>query len=200
MKAKINLKNIKGYLQAHYRQALDELDYLEPHIKEQAEFRLWRVEEKSPECYKNNICTHCGCEVSSKVFEDRACSANWCYGEMLNKEQWEFFKEKHPTYKKFLGQSNYETNDTQIELSTTGLNFSNILETDDVPGIKGTQFKIKLSKDQFSGNMTPEQIEDIARDLGFVECPICKGKGCTNDGFSCYKCKPEEYKQQTKDY
>lgn len=31
------------------------------------------------------------------------------------------------------------------------------------------KFKIKLNKDQFSGNMTPEQIEDIARDLGFYD-------------------------------
>lgn len=162
MKAKINLKNIKGFLQAHYRQVLDEFDYLEPHIKEQAEFRLWRVKEKSPECYENNICTHCECEVSSKVFEDRACSANWCYPELLSKEKWEEFKRVHPTYKKFLGQPVYETHDNQIELSTTGLNFSNILETDDLPGIQGTQFKVKLSKEQFSGNMTPEQIQEIA--------------------------------------
>lgn len=143
MKAKINLKNIKGYLQAHYRQVLDEFDYLEPHIKEQAEFRLWRVKEKSPECYEKNKCVECGCEVSSKVFEDRPCSANWCYGEMLSKEDWEFFKEKHPTYKKFLGQ---------------------LVEPSEFPGFGGTQFKIKLSKDQFAGNMTPEQIQDIAEE------------------------------------
>lgn len=31
------------------------------------------------------------------------------------------------------------------------------------------KFKIKLSKEHFSGNMTPEQIEDIARDLGFYD-------------------------------
>lgn len=102
MKAKINLKNIKGYFQAHYRQVLDEMGFLDKHIIEQAEFRLWRVKEKSPECYENNICIHCGCTVDSKVFEDRACSANWCYGEMLNKEDWELFKKQHPTYKKFL--------------------------------------------------------------------------------------------------
>lgn len=70
----------------------------------------------------------------------------------------------------------------------------------DLPGIEGTTFKIKLSRDQFSGNMTPEQIEDIARDLGFVECSICKGKGCTNNGYSCYHCHPKEYKEQTKNY
>lgn len=40
---------------------------------------------------------------------------------------------------------------------------------EELPGIKGTQFKVKLSKDQFAGNMTPEQIEDIAKELGFYD-------------------------------
>jgi len=175
MKAKINLPNIKGFLSAHYRQALDELGFLENHIKEQAAFRLWRVKVKSPKCYEDDSCVECSCQISSKVFEDRACSANWCYGEMLDKEKWEEFKRIHPTYRKYLGQPVYETHDDQIELSSEGLNFSTILETeyevgyDDAPGIKGTKFKIKLSKDQFSGNMTSEQVEDIARDLGFFK-------------------------------
>lgn len=203
MKAKINLKNIKGFLQAHYRQVLDDFDYLEPHIKEQAKFRLWRVKEKSPECYENNICTHCGCEVSSKVFEDRPCSANFCYPELLSKEKWEEFKSIHPTYKKFLmgegsltesaciiirdlskeetladlmeNNPSLDTEEllywcpefkddhphlTNNELSE--LNSTYTIGVDDAPGIKGTKFKIKLSKDQFSGVMTPEQIQEIA--------------------------------------
>ncbi len=41
----------------------------------------------------------------------------------------------------------------------------------------------------------PEFKEEIIED-----CPICKNKGCTNDGFACYKCYPDEYKEQTKDY
>ena len=87
MKAKINLPNIKGYLQAHYRQALDEMGFLDKHIYEQAEWRLERVKEKSPDCYNSDNCVKCGCEVSSKVFEDRACEGN-CYPPMMSKEEW----------------------------------------------------------------------------------------------------------------
>lgn len=43
------------------------------------------------------------------------------------------------------------------------------MDNKDLPGIGGTQFKITLNKKQFAGNMSTEQIEEIARDLGFVE-------------------------------
>lgn len=129
MKAKLTLSNIKGYIQAHFRQALDDLDFLPEHIKEQAQWRLKQIAEKSPECLEKDSCVICSCQVSSKVFEDRACEGN-CYPEMMTEVLWNKFN---------------------------------------LPGKEGTQFKIKLSKDQFSGNMTPEQIEDIAKDLGFYD-------------------------------
>lgn len=90
MKAKLNLKNIKGYLQAHYRQVLDDMGFLDKHIYEQAEWRLSRVKEKSPNCYNSDKCVHCGCQVSSKVFEDRACEGG-CYPEMMSESEWKWF-------------------------------------------------------------------------------------------------------------
>lgn len=141
MKAKINLPNIKGYLQAHYREILKDFDFLPKHIQEQAEWRLKQVAENSPECLEKDSCKECGCQVSSKVFEDRKCEGN-CYPAMMSKEQWEDYTKPEEPF----GEAVMDT-----------------------PGIKGTQFKIKLSKDHFSGNMTPEQIEDIARDLGFYD-------------------------------
>ena len=149
MKAKINLPNIKGYTQAHYRKVLKQMNWLVPHIKEQAEWRLNKVKEKSLECYKTDKCVHCGCEVSSKVFEDRACEGN-CYPKMMTEEQWKQLN-THP----------HLTRDELLEV-----NAEPTLDVD-LPGKEGTQFKIKLNKDQFSGNMSKEQIEDIAKDLGF---------------------------------
>ena len=110
MKAKINLPNIKGYLQAHYREVLDELGFLESHVKEQALFRLWLVKQRSPECYETNVCTHCGCTVDSKIFEDRQCSGT-CYGEMLGKDKWEAFKKISPVFKNFI-----KTNWTKLKI------------------------------------------------------------------------------------
>ena len=91
MKAKINLPNIKGYLQAHYREILKDFDFLPKHIQEQAEWRLKQVAKKSPECLENDSCKICTCQVTSKVFEDRACEGN-CYPQMMSKEQWEIYK------------------------------------------------------------------------------------------------------------
>ena len=104
MKPKITLSNIKGYLSAHYRQALDELGFLESHVKEQALFRLWLVKQRSPECYETNSCKECGCEVSSRVFENRACEGS-CYGEILPKDSWEEFKKISPAFKKFISNN-----------------------------------------------------------------------------------------------
>lgn len=86
--AKITLSNIKGYIQAHFRQALEDLDFLPEHIKEQAQWRLKQIAEKSPECLEKDSCVICSCQVSSKVFEDRACEGK-CYPEMFSKEAWE---------------------------------------------------------------------------------------------------------------
>lgn len=273
MKAKINLPNIKGYLQAHYREILKDFDFLPKHIQEQAEWRLKQVAKKSPECLENDSCKICTCQVTSKVFEDRACEGN-CYPQMMSKEQWEIYKtlpevitnpfapiiiipesanmanllQANPNLTKeellywcpeFKDEHPHLTNNELSEL-----NSEYTVRYDNPPGISGTKFKVKLSKDQFSGNMTPEQIEDIAKDLGFYDsgntepiqikdadviimdlskdetleelmrdnphlskedilklvpdcCPICKGIQVTNDGYPCYFCKPEEYKQQT---
>lgn len=91
MKTKITIPNIKGYLQAHYREILKDFDFLPKHIQEQAEWRLRQVAKKSPECLEKDSCKECGCQVSSKVFEDRACEGK-CYPKMLSDEEWNKFK------------------------------------------------------------------------------------------------------------
>lgn len=131
MKAKITLSNIKGFLSAHYRQALDELGFLDEWIKERAAWRLNQVKEKSPECYEKDKCTHCGCQVSSKVFEDRACEGG-CYPEM-SKVQWESQKQKEM--------------DKDLAKSLIGYHpdIEYTVGCDAAPGIEGQTLKIKLS-------------------------------------------------------
>lgn len=91
----INLSNIKGFIQGNFRQMLDTFGGLPEHIEEQAIWRLNQVKEKSPECYINDKCSHCGCQVSAKIFEDRGCSANKCYPPLMNEEEWNLFKIKN---------------------------------------------------------------------------------------------------------
>lgn len=114
MKAKINLSNIKGFLSAHYRQVLDELGFLESHIKEQALFRLWLVKQRSPKCFEDDSCVECSCQISSKVFESRGCSANICYEEMLDRERWEEYKNTHPLFGKFITTNYFKSKVKEI--------------------------------------------------------------------------------------
>lgn len=91
MKAKINLENIKGFLQGNTRKIFDEwFNLSQTHIKEQAVWRLERIKRISPECYIKDECSECGCQISSKVFESRGCSDNQkCYPSLYLKEDWE---------------------------------------------------------------------------------------------------------------
>ena len=89
MKAKINLSNIKGFIQAHYRQVLDEMGFLDKHIYEQWLYRIGTMDEQ---CLINGMCP-CECEVPAKQLEDRSCD-NHCYREMLNAEEWKEYKEE----------------------------------------------------------------------------------------------------------
>ncbi len=87
--AQVNLPNIIGFVQGNFRKVIHELgDLLPDHIKEQAVWRLKKVKATSPECFTNDKCVHCECQVTAKVFEDRGCEKG-CYPKMMTSEQWE---------------------------------------------------------------------------------------------------------------
>ena len=94
--AKINIKNIKGYLQGNLRYFMDFTGIIKPeeHILEQVKWRLHKIKENSPLCLEYKSCINCGCSVIEKVYEDRACEGD-CYPIMKNKEDWEDFKLKN---------------------------------------------------------------------------------------------------------
>jgi hypothetical protein len=64
----------------------------QPHIVEQAYWRLSEVERNSPECLKLGQCKICGCSIDEKVLEDRGCE-DGCYPPMKNYLVWEFYKQ-----------------------------------------------------------------------------------------------------------
>jgi len=86
----LTLSNIKGYLQGNFRRVLKDFGATPDYIVQQALWRLERVKENSPECFKQDECIHCNCQVSAKVFEDRGCE-HGCYEKMMSEEQWEKF-------------------------------------------------------------------------------------------------------------
>ena len=99
-KAKITIKNVKGFLQGNLRKLKEKILKLplDDYIKEQIEWRAEQVAIKSPECLEKGEC-YCGCTMPNKMYEDRGCEG-WevgnksgpCYPDMMNKEDWEKFK------------------------------------------------------------------------------------------------------------
>lgn len=100
-KPRLTYKNIKGFLQGNQRKFFFEMfDMLPQYMKEVVTWRLERVKIKSPKCLEKDECVHCGCQVSSKVFEDRGCSDHHkCYPPMPSKEEWEEYKLKREEYR-----------------------------------------------------------------------------------------------------
>lgn len=85
------LKNIKGFIQGHYRTLLKEIypDALPTHIEEQFIYRC----EVAKECLELGECKHCGCSTPEKFLSDGACENDPpCYPPMMNEKDWELFK------------------------------------------------------------------------------------------------------------
>lgn len=92
MKAKITPDNIKGFVQGWTR-SLFSLT-LPEYILEQVEYRA----TKAKECVEQGFCSHCGCKMPEKLYENRPCEKDpTCYPPMMNEEQWNKFKEVKET-------------------------------------------------------------------------------------------------------
>jgi len=93
---KINLSNILNYAEAEVRYWKSTSKFLgnPPHIDEQSIWRLSQIKEHSPECMQHTYCVFCGCDVKEKSFETKGCEEG-CYPELMDKETWEKFKQKH---------------------------------------------------------------------------------------------------------
>lgn len=95
MKAKINLKNIRAYIQGHVREKLfyskrwNKL--LSLHIFEQINYRLFVMKK---ECFSNGECTECGCDTPALQMADKPCEGK-CYPAMLNETDWFIYKREY---------------------------------------------------------------------------------------------------------
>lgn len=105
--SQITLSNIKGFLQGHFRQFVE--DYpgvVGDYMYEQVQYRLGIMDEQ---CLLNKKCP-CNCSVPSKQFEDRRCE-NECYGDMLSEEDWKQFKEDNKITKESISYNLYKRKD-----------------------------------------------------------------------------------------
>lgn len=98
--AKINIKNIKKFIQGTYFKLIMKIPWIATKLVKQSKIEqiAWRrkqVELKSPECAKSNVC-FCGCDVEGLISANPACEQkNYCFPEMMNTIEWNSFKTKN---------------------------------------------------------------------------------------------------------
>jgi hypothetical protein len=95
MKAKVNWKNIKAYVQGNIREWLfysPRLNFLLPlHIFEQINYRLFVMNK---ECYYNGECIECGCATPALQMANKTCGGK-CYPIMVNATDWHIYKREY---------------------------------------------------------------------------------------------------------
>jgi len=96
--AKINLHNIKRFIQGYWRYLLfkfsvdgKDLNLLSKYKQEQFK---WRLRVMNPECLNNKKCVICGCETPYLQMSDEACEGS-CYPAFMSKEEWKDFKKEN---------------------------------------------------------------------------------------------------------
>jgi hypothetical protein len=98
--AKINIHNIKKFIQGTYYNILLNIPFLaciavSKSRKEQIAWRLKQVEIKSPDCYKHKMC-YCGCDVNGLVAANPECEQkNHCFPAMMDAKTWNTYKTKN---------------------------------------------------------------------------------------------------------
>jgi len=90
--AKLTFRNIYAVIQSIFRRSIQGFS-IQTHIYEQAVWRWTQVMLKSPQCWEEGNCIHCGCEMLGKTIEDRGCENEpRGYPDMMGKKEGKQFK------------------------------------------------------------------------------------------------------------
>jgi hypothetical protein len=115
MKAKVNWKNIKAYIQGKIRLKLfysKRFNKLLPlYIFEQINFRLFRMKK---ECYDNGQCVSCGCDTPALQMANKTCGDS-CYPVMMDSTDWHIYKRENNITFRYWGK----VSDRNFELRIT---------------------------------------------------------------------------------
>ena len=88
----VSFRDVCYYIQGNYRHKLYYSRFkflIRKHIKEQIALRITIMRK---ECYDNGECIKCGCATTALQMCNKMCEGQ-CYPSMMNKEQWDYFKE-----------------------------------------------------------------------------------------------------------
>ena len=91
--APIDKKHVTAFFQGYANYFKDGLKMLEQWKKEQI---VWRL-EKAKTCVNNGSCLYCGCAMPQRAYANVGCEDpdRKCYPEMMDKEEWEKFKQEN---------------------------------------------------------------------------------------------------------
>jgi hypothetical protein len=94
--------NVRNFIEGTINFTKKKYNFLEPHIKEQAEYRQFLCKP----CVDNLKCHGCTCKVPNLFYAQNKIDADKKWGPMVSKEEWETFKEgdKYQEYKNYLDE------------------------------------------------------------------------------------------------
>lgn len=86
----ITMKDVLSFLEGNFKYHKDKLIGLEPHIKEQVEYRANICKE---DCMKADACMYCGCEAKKIIYNKESCNGGARFPDLMDEEAWEEFKQ-----------------------------------------------------------------------------------------------------------
>jgi hypothetical protein len=86
---KINLHNIKNYIQGNLQMIIDKTGFTSDSFKEQIAYRML----KCSDCVKAGVCNVCGCDVPGRLFTNESCNKER-FPDIMNAEEWSIYKKQ----------------------------------------------------------------------------------------------------------
>lgn len=89
--SKLNIKNIKSFVEGHSKLFLNRLGLFPKHKQEQI---LYRLDKCKNDCVPNGKCKFCGCPPHKKAYVNESCNGGIRFPNMMTPTEWEDYKAK----------------------------------------------------------------------------------------------------------
>lgn len=93
--SKINLKNIKSYIEGNIKYVYNKYIGLDDYLKEQIERRLIKCKD---DCVVTGKCIICGCPTEKKALVKESCNPDR-FPDLMTEEEWNIYKGGLDEYK-----------------------------------------------------------------------------------------------------
>lgn len=95
MSQKINIKNIKNFIEGKTNQVLSSMDLKPESFIEQVNYR----KSLCVECLSAGQCRYCGCEVPGRFYTNESCNKGEIFPDIMSDEEWiKFKKDNHEKF------------------------------------------------------------------------------------------------------